>query len=213
MKISVSFMKSLLSCKEAVKKIDATDCDYIHVDIMDGKFTKEKNYTIGELKSILSNTTKKLDVHLMVKNPQKYINDLATFNIEYITFHYESVSNPLELINYIKNFGIKVGLAIKPKTKIKKIRELIPYLDLIVVMGVEPGKGGQALIPKQLDKINELESLKFTYNFKIALDGGINEENIVDVAARGVDMIMVGSFITMSDNYQEQINKLKNKIV
>lgn len=209
MKTSISFMKSLLSPKETVKKINETDCDYIHVDLMDGKFTKEKSYTIGELKTILANTNKPLDIHLMVKNPLKYINELATLNVIYLTFHYETESKPIELINYVKNLGIKVGIALKPKTKIKKIRELIPYLDLIVIMGVEPGKGGQELLPKQLDKIIELESLKFTYKFQIALDGGINDQNIDEVIATGVDIAVVGSFVTMSDSYQEQINKLK----
>jgi len=213
MKFSISFMKSLLSAKDTIKALNATDCDYLHVDLMDGKFTKNKNYTIGELKTLLANTNKPLDVHLMVNNPLKYIDELATLNIEYITFHYEAVTNPLELINYIKSLGIKVGIALKPKTKIKKIRELIPYIDLILVMGVEPGKGGQELLPKQLDKIRELESLKFTYPFLIALDGGVNDENINELTLAGVDIVVSGSFVTMADNYQEQINKLKNKIV
>lgn len=213
MKFSISFMKSLLNAKDTIKALNETDSDYIHVDLMDGKFTKDKNYTIGEIKSILVNTRKPLDIHLMVNNPLKYIDELATLNISYITFHYEAVNNPLELINYIKNLGIKVGIALKPKTKIKKIRELIPYIDLILVMGVEPGKGGQELILTQLDKIRELESLKFTYPFLIALDGGVNDENINELALAGVDIIVSGSFVTMADNYQEQLNKLKNKIV
>lgn len=213
MKFSISFMKSLLSPKDTIKALNNTDCDYLHVDLMDGKFTKNKNYTTSELKALLANTNKKLDVHLMVNNPLKHIPELATLNIEYLTFHYEAVSNPLELINYIKNLGIKVGIALKPKTKIKKIRDLIPYLDLVLVMGVEPGKGGQELIPTQLDKIRELESLKFNYPFQIALDGGVNDENINELALAGVDIIISGSFVTMADNYQEQINKLKNKIV
>ncbi len=209
MKISVSFLKSLLSPKETVSKLDKTDCDFIHVDFMDGKFTKNKTFTMSELKSILANTTKKLDVHLMVKNPLKYIDELATMNLEYLSFHYEAVSNHLELINHIKNMGIKAGMAIKPKTNIKKIRELLSYLDLIIVMGVEPGKGGQELILKQLDKVTELASLKANYNFSIALDGGINDENIDEVIKSGINILITGSFVTMNDNYQEQINKLK----
>lgn len=209
MKISISFMKSLLSSRETIQKINQTNCDYIHVDIMDGKFTKNKSYTIGELKHLLANTSKKLDVHLMVKNPLKYIDELATLNISYLTFHYEAVSNPIELINYIKDMGIKVGLALKPKTRIKKISEFLPYLDLVLVMAVEPGKGGQELLPDQLQKVDELAHLKLSNNFLIALDGGINDENISDINALGVDIVVTGSFVTMSDNYQTQINKLK----
>ncbi len=206
-------MKSLLSPKDTIKALNNTDCDYLHVDLMDGKFTKNKNYTISELKTLLANTNKKLDVHLMVNNPLKYIAELATLNVEYLTFHYEAVSNPLELINYIKNLGIKVGVALKPKTKIKKIRDLLPYLDLVLVMGVEPGKGGQELLKEALLKLDELNDLKSNNNFFIALDGGINDQNINDLALIGVDIIISGSFVTMADNYQEQINKLKNKIV
>lgn len=209
MKTSISFMKSLLSPKETIANIGKTDADYIHVDLMDGKFTKNKNYTIGELKSLVANATKKLDIHLMVEKPIKYIDELATLNVEYISFHYEAVNNHLELIEYINNMGIKVGMAIKPKTKIKKIIELIPYLDLIIVMGVEPGKGGQELIPEQLDKVKELNLLKSNNHFLIALDGGINDQNINEVILSGVDLVISGSFVTMNDNYQEQINKLK----
>ena len=209
MKTSISFMKSLLSPKETILKIEKTDCDYIHVDLMDGKFTKNKNYTIGELKSLVGNSSKKLDIHLMVNNPIKYIDELATLNVSYISFHYEAVTNHLELIEYIKNMGIKAGMAIKPKTKIKKIMDIIPYLDLIIVMGVEPGKGGQELIPEQLDKVKELSNLKSNNNFIIALDGGINDQNIEEVISSGTDLVISGSFVTMSENYQEQINKLK----
>jgi ribulose-phosphate 3-epimerase len=209
MKTSISFMKSLLSPKETIQKIDRTDANYIHVDVMDGKFTKNKGYTIGELKSLLINTTKQLDIHLMVKNPLKYIDELATLNVSYFTFHYETVNNPVEVINYIKNMGIKAGIALKPKTKVKKISNLIPCLDLVLVMGVEPGKGGQELLKEALLKLDELNDLKSNNNFFIALDGGINDQNIDDIYNKKVDIIVSGSFVTISDNYQEQLNKLK----
>ncbi len=209
MKISISFMKSLLSPKETIQKIDKTDSDYIHVDVMDGKFTKNKGYTIGELKNLLANSSKKLDIHLMVKNPLKYIDELSTLNVSYFTFHYETVNDPIELINYIKNMGIKAGIALKPKTKVKKISNLIPYLDLVLVMGVEPGKGGQELLTEELLKIDELNKFKSNNNFLIALDGGVNDQNIDIIYDKKVDIIVSGSFITMSDNYQEQLNKLK----
>ena len=209
MEIAVSFLKSNLSSKETIKKIEATDADYIHVDLMDGKFVKEKSYTIGEVKTLLGNSTKKLDVHLMTKNTRKYVEELATLNIEYLTFHYEAVDRPAEVIEHIHNLGLKCGMAIKPKTSLKKIKDLLPLLDLVLVMSVEPGKGGQLFIEKELEKINELNVLKPKYNYIIAVDGGINEENINEVKNAGADLIVSGSFITMADNYQEQIDKLK----
>lgn len=206
MKISVSFMKSNLSTKKTISEIEATNADYIHVDIMDGKFVKNKNYTISEIINLLGNTIKPLDIHLMVSNPIKWIDALATLNVAYITFHYEIKQDIIELINYVKDMGIKVGIAIKPKTNIKKIKDILSLVDLILVMGVEPGKGGQAFIPSQLEKINHLKELQSNYNYLIAVDGGINEDNVHDI---NTDIIISGSFVTMSNNYQNQINKLR----
>lgn len=209
MKIAVSFLKSNLSNKETIKKIETTDADYIHVDLMDGKFVKNKSYTVSELKNLVGNTTKKLDIHLMTKNPLKYVDELATLNIEYLTFHYEAVENAYETINHIKDFGLKCGMAIKPKTNIKKIKDLLPLLDLILVMSVEPGKGGQEFMMNQLLKIEELKNLKKDYNYVIAVDGGVNEENIDAIKNAGADLIISGSFVTMADDYQNQIDKLR----
>ncbi len=206
MKIAVSFIKSNKSYIETIKEIEKTDADFIHVDVMDGKFVKNKTFTLGELSKLLSKVTKPLDIHLMVSNPLKWIDDLATFNTIFITFHYEAISNPMEVINEIKSRGIKVGISIKPKTSINKIREFLPYIDQVLVMSVEPGKGGQAFKNDQILKINKLKEMQKDYSYLISVDGGINDENINLIDS---DMVAVGSFITMNDNYQGQINKLR----
>lgn len=206
MKISVSFLKSNLSPKETIKEIGKTNADYIHVDIMDGIFVKNKNYTPGEIVNLLKDSTKPLDVHLMVKNPYKWIDHLATLKIDYLTFHYELKEDLNKIIDYVKSLGIKVGIAIKPKTSVKKIKDILPLIDLIIVMTVEPGKGGQEFMLSQIEKINTLKEIQPNYHYLIGVDGGINAENIQLI---NPDIIITGSFVTMSDNYQLQINKLK----
>lgn len=205
MKISVSFIKSKYKEKETINKINETNADYLHVDLMDGKFVKNKNYTFRDIAKYVSGTNKPLDVHLMASDPKKYINDFALLNTEYLTFHLEAVKEPLEIIDLIHSFGIKCGISIKPNTKVSKLKPYLDKIELVLIMSVEPGLGGQSFMESVIPKIAELKN--FNQNLLISVDGGINDETINLV--KEADMIVSGSFICESDNYQQQINLLK----
>ena len=199
MKISASFLT--IDNIDNVNKLVDCDIDYLHLDIMDGIFVNNKN-------EVINITNKKpLDVHLMVNDVYKYIDIYKNLNPLFITFHYEAVTDVLEVVNYIKKFNIKVGLSIKPSTKVEEIIPYLPYLDLVLVMSVEPGQGGQSFIMDTVDKIKKLKELKG--NYLIEVDGGINDNTINLV--NDADIIVVGSYITSGD-YEERIRNLKEKI-
>ena len=199
MKISASFLT--IDNIENVNKLVNCDIDYLHLDIMDGIFVSNKN-------EVFNITNKKpLDVHLMVNDVYKYIDIYKKLNPLFITFHYEAVTDVLDAINYIKKFNIKVGLSIKPSTKVEEIIPYLPYLDLVLVMSVEPGQGGQQFIMDTIDKIKKLKELKG--NYLIEVDGGINDNTIKLV--NDADIVVVGSYITSGD-YEERIKNLKEKI-
>lgn len=209
MKVSVSFLSSKFNTKETIKKIDNSIADYIHIDLMDGKFVENKNFTPSKINELLKDTTKPLDVHLMVDKPLNYLDTFAYLNTEYLTFHFEAVKNPTPIINEIKKLGIKVGMSIKPTTAIKEITPYLEHLDLVLVMSVEPGKGGQEFMNSILPKIAELNDLKNTYNYIISVDGGINEETSKLVKEAGADQIVSGSFVCNENTFDKQINFLK----
>ncbi len=199
---------SILTCNnriQATEKLNKTNTDYIHIDYMDGIFVDNKEFTIEEIKTLSKISTKKLDIHIMAENPEPIIQELKDLNIEYITIHYE-INKPLDkIINLIHNQGYKCGISIKPKTDPKNIIEYLEKIDLVLIMSVEPGKGGQKFIPDVLNKIKELKQ----NNLIIEIDGGINDTNIEELK-NIVDIVVVGSYITNSSDYNKQINNLKN---
>ena len=207
MKVSVSFIKNKYNNeKKAIEEINYTSADYIHVDIMDGKFVENKNYDINEVSLFLRENVKPLDVHLMCYDLEKYIVEYADLMPEFITFHLEATDKVDEIIDMIHSYGIKCGISIKPNTSVK---ELLPYLDkieLVLIMSVEPGKGGQEFLPIAIDKINELR--KINKNVIISVDGGINDETVKLVNS---DMVVSGSYVCMSEDFEEKINKLKKR--
>ena len=204
--IAVSFLKSLYSRSETIKKIDESEADLIHVDLLDGIYAGINNLDIDELIKELSNTKKKLDIHLMVKEPLEIIKKLINLNIWAITFHLNATDNPIEIIEYIKLNNIKVGIAINPDEDIHILDKYLDKIDYVLIMSVIPGKGGQKFIPEVLNKIPYL----YDKNVLIGIDGGINDESIKYLKDYQIDNIVSGSYICLSDNYDEQINKLKN---
>ena len=206
----IKISPSILSANnriESIKKLNNTNADYIHIDAMDGIFVPNTQMLIDEIIELEKYTDIPLDIHLMVDNPTKYIKHLINKNIEYITIHLEIEKNINEIINEIKKLNYKVGLSIKPNTK---VNELIPYLDkidLVLIMSVEPGFGGQKFIDNSINKAKQIRNLN--KHVIIEMDGGIKDTNINEIK-NYIDIAVVGSYITNSNNYNEAINKLKN---
>lgn len=212
MKVGVSFISSDYDLETTIKKIDESSADYIHVDMMDGIFVENNNFTVQDLKKMFKNTTKPLDVHMMVCSPNKYVKEFAKMkNIEYLTFHYESHRRPIDVINQIRHTNMKVGLSINPETKVSHIIPLLNHVDQVLIMSVKPGKGGQQFMEDVLYKVETLKDIREenNYHYIISIDGGINEETINKAKKAGVDMVVSGSYVCKSDNYDERISKLR----
>ena len=197
MKVSVSVLSNEIKPQDIVKKLDLSKPDYIHIDIMDGKFVSNKTWTTSEVKKFTSYSTLPLEVHLMVNNPSKYIEDYALMNTSIIIFHYEAVKDINEMINKVKLYGLKVGIAINPETN---INVLIPYLNMIdevLIMSVHPGKSGQSFIEESLEKISVLKNIILEGNYKtiISVDGGINNETGLLCKDAGADELVSASYI------------------
>lgn len=204
MKLSISLL-SIKNRLEFIKKINDYDIDYIHIDVMDNTFTNNVAYSIEEINEINKISNKKLDIHLMVNDPIKYINSFNNMNIEYIIFHVEIDKDINNLINTVHGMGYKCGLAINPNTNIDVLEQYINNIDLILVMSVMPGYGGQLFINSIY---NKLESLRNKYkNITISVDGGINQDNIYKLNSL-VDMVVIGSYL--STETKEKIDIIKN---
>lgn len=204
MKLSISLL-SIKNRLEFIKKINNYNIDYIHIDVMDNTFTNNVAYSIEEINKINKISNKKLDIHLMVNDPIKYINSFNNMNIEYIIFHVEIDKDINNLINTVHGMGYKCGLAINPNTNINTLEQYINNIDLILVMSVVPGYGGQLFINSIY---NKLESLRNKYkNITISVDGGINQDNIYKLSSL-VDMVVIGSYL--STETKEKIDMIKN---
>ncbi|MBE6148683.1 MAG: ribulose-phosphate 3-epimerase [Firmicutes bacterium] len=208
MKVAVSYLKSD-NYKKCIEKIESSTADFIHVDLCDGKYVETKNFTIADVIKLLKNVHKPLDIHLMVKEPIKYLNELAMLNAFTITIHLDGCKDPAKTIEYIKNIGLKVGVAINPDESIEILKPYLNDIDSVLVMSVIPGKGGQKFMPEVLTKIDDLVNLKNEYQLTIAVDGGINGETINYLKGKNVDMVISGSYITDSDDFNENIKNLK----
>lgn len=213
MKVSTSILSIKSNLSDNIKILDKSGTDYIHLDIMDGNFVTNKTWDYNDIKDILKDISTPVDVHLMVSNLDYYIDNFSKINPNNITFHLEATDNINKYINLIREKNIKVGLAIKPNTDINLIIPYLEYLDLVLVMSVEPGAGGQKFIGSSCDRIKLLKEIKelYGYNYIIEVDGGINADTVKLVAASGVDLVVSGSYITNSDNYKERIDTLKLK--
>ena len=200
---------SILDCKDRINgvlELNRTNISYVHIDVMDGKFVADTQFSIKEINAINMVTKYPMDVHLMVENPLDYIKNLGNMNIEFITIHLEITKNIDEIISKIKELGYKVGLSIKPNTNIRELEAYLDDIDMVLVMSVEPGLGGQVFIEETVDRIKELKNLIGNRNILIEVDGGINNETISKV--ENIDIAVVGSYITKSDNYYGQVEKL-----
>lgn len=208
MLISTSFLSSKNLIQD-LKKLDQTDTDFIHMDIMDGKFVRNKTMPFKEMRNIYKYTSKRLDVHLMVQNPERYILDYASLNTEYIVIHLELDIDIEKNLKLIKSCGIQCGLAVRPDTEVKELVPYLPLLDIILVMSVEPGAGGQAFLRETEAKIRELKILLREYhsNAKISVDGGITD--LTKSYCSESDILVSGSYIINGNDFQTQIDSLR----
>ena len=201
---------SVLSCYDrlisSVKKVNESKADYLHIDVMDGKFVDNKKFPLEVVKDIISISKKPLDVHLMVDNVET-VREYASLKPNYLTFHIEILED-FEIIDYVKSLGIKVGLAINPETNIDELMPYIDDIDLVLFMSVEPGHGGQSFKEEVIEKIKRLKESS-PKDLIISIDGGVNNKTISLCKYAGCNMVVSGSYITNSDNYNEKINELK----
>lgn len=197
---------------EDVKKIEEGGADYIHVDVMDGHFVPNISFGAPVMKSLNGKTKLPYDVHLMIENPEKYIKDFVTDQTAFITVHEEAVRGRLgEVLDLIHSFGIKAGVSIKPGTPTSVLEGFFTKIDLILIMSVEPGFGGQSFMEDQLYKAVELSALKreMGYDYIIEMDGGISLDNIERVKEAGVEMAVAGSAVYRAEDVPERVREFK----
>ena len=207
MKVGVSILSSSIKAEDIVKKLDGSSADYIHVDIMDGKFVENKTWTYSEVKKIVSYSSLPLNVHLMVKDPAKYIEDYALLNTTNLIFHYEAVKDIESMISLVKEYGLKVGIAINPETSEEVLFPYLKDIDVALVMSVVPGKSGQSFIENTLSKIKNLKEEIIRQGVKtiISVDGGINDETGLLCKEAGADMLVSASYI-----HKDIVNNIKD---
>ena len=206
------------NCIKTFYNLETSGIDYFHIDVMDGEFVENNTTSLmTEYTEYLNTITNiPLDVHLMVKDVMSYIKSYLIFEPRNITVHYESANNEEELkewIDYIKKNNCKVGVSIKPNTEVEKIYSILPFIHTVLVMTVEPGKGGQKLIPETIEKIKTLKEYinKNELEVDIEADGGINEDNVEELKNAGCDIVVAGTSIISSENYKETVEKLKEE--
>ena len=194
-----------------VLKVEEGGADILHIDVMDGHFVPNISFGAPVMKSLNGKTALPYDVHLMIEHPGKYFKDFVTPQTEYITIHEECSDDTTAVIREIKSAGVKAGVSVKPGTDLAVIENMLVELDLVLVMSVEPGFGGQKFMPEQLDKVRRLAQLKREkgYSYVIEIDGGINTGNIQEVLDAGCEMVVAGSAVFGADDIVKRVQEFK----
>ena len=199
---------------EEISTIEKAGADIIHVDVMDGHFVPNISYGAVVMKSLLGKTKMPFDVHLMIENVDRYIDDFVTENTEYITVHQEVCMHLHRTIDHIKSKGIKAGVSINPATPISSLENILEYVDLVLVMSVNPGFGGQKFIESSLEKIRKLKRIREEnrYNFVIEVEGGVNLGNGRKLVKAGADILVAGSSVFAADDVVKRVEKFKEML-
>lgn len=194
---------------EQVAQIEKAGAQVIHVDVMDGHFVPNISFGAVVMKSLLGKTKMPFDVHLMIENPERYLKDFVTENTEIITVHAEACVDLKKILNSIKSFGIRTGVSIKPATPISVLDDVFEEIDMVLLMSVEPGFGGQSFIPSTMDKIKELKAWKEKRNpnLEISIDGGISLDNIKSVIDAGVELVVAGSSVFGAPDIEKRVKE------
>ena len=196
---------------EDVKKIEEGGADYIHVDVMDGHFVPNISFGASVMKCLNDKTKLPYDIHLMIENPDMYIDDFVTPKTEYITVHQEACIHLNRTVQNIKSKGVKAGVSINPATPVSPLECILPDVELVLIMSVNPGFGGQKFIPGSLEMVRELAEIKKRKNldFAIEIDGGITLENIKEVVEGGVEIAVAGSAVFKAEDVVERVREFK----
>ena len=213
----IKIAPSLLSAdfvrlEEEINNIQKAGADILHLDVMDGHFVPNLTFGLPIIKQIKDIAQIPVDVHLMVNNPDVYLETLGKWDIDYVSFHQEAEAHIHRQLKVLQQHGVKAGIALNPATPIETIFPVIADLDFVLIMSVNPGFGGQSFIPLVYDKIEKLRKLADQVNpdLEIEVDGGVNNINAPKLISKGSDILVAGSFVFGSDDYKKQIQSLKN---